>query len=463
MIKRENSIDAKNAVRAAILNHVGDFNAFLKLNGCNAKTNEKYLVTQCPPTPTRAPSTPASTEHSTQTDENFHASIEACAEFLFERGFRAKDIDNLAMMGLRADLGTVAAKSFLSNALSSAAVNAATWICSLALAPVVGPIAAITLGLAFTGYVAYKYGVHAWAAGNTVNREFDRGTRPDGSPRTRFSKVGKAESFHSAIGRETTAEFARTGIRYIVEVSLQLVIGVLGFLGTAPAAGQILSATMGPLGILIGPPTNALMNVVSQCLNGRNGNRSMGPLFGIEIGTKEGDPIRFDSRHLIRNMERLSDHASLRAAKTVFRLATSYRDKFAGAVSAEQRKGMTKSKALQLIFKFMPGPLASGAGGAIALPFGKSTASLLSVATESVSAILGFGNVLAREPVQEQAKLLRTPGPGEAAESGQTEVQKTKSCYRTTAQQINSTDYRPRSYAAEHQPRDGSRSLDQVR
>ena len=331
-----------------------------------------------------------------------------CARGFAKDGWSAHDDEKYADKAWRADLGTTFFQKMLSNAVAYVPMSGAMLAASFLLTPILGPLPTMVVGLGVGLYTAYKWSVHALNAAGKV----DAKVNDEKEGRGRFWNICPSKGLWQALGKETLADVAlRTGPRSLtkaagggIKIGLQTAGAAPGF--TALFGGLILPA----ISAIIGPPTNAAMQVGSKMLHGRNGERSAAPLLGIKLEKKnDGDKktkarIYADHEARTRNAGRLAKSGAHRFFSMAKKMAPEYRRSFGDAYRAEKQEGM-KGKWRELIFgaNVLPG---GGLGDLVSLagnPTGSEAGNAVNTfGNDATSALTGPGNVFTRKEVADR-------------------------------------------------------------
>jgi hypothetical protein len=412
---------------AAIGGLVGDMDTFLRAHGTTSEAYAEKLAKRRPPGfDLAAERQKNSAAYQSWLRSELDEAIELSAREFQSLGCDANGIAQLSRKAWRSDLGTVWVKGLFSNAAAYGLVSAVSLALTIPLGLVLGPLPMIAVTLGLSVFATYKWAVHALPAGTTVANALDASKRPDGTSRQRFSKTCVPGKLRTAVGRELAADLlGRTGPRLAITTPLRVLATTLDLLGVATSFASILGTyVIGPVAAIIGPPTNASMQVVSKVLDARKGGRTMAPLCGISLD--EDGRIAFDPKQPRSNLERLARPGYARAGSTCAHLASEYVRGFPGAVKAEKKKGMTVDKKFELICGGNTlGPLAAAGAGLAATHLGTVAGPVMNTVGKFVSTAMGASNVATRGNVHKNSRVIThlkesekskaPPSPGPAA------------------------------------------------
>jgi hypothetical protein len=398
----------RSAVRAAISRHCGNIETFLRAQKRRNVTIEAYaegLAHRHPPTPEQQ--VKGSAAYWQWLGSEWNAAIDRSTDVFVSMGFGPGDIDALAKRAWHSDLGTTFLKSLFSNMVSTGVVSALVLAVTIPASFVLGPIPVIALTVFLTIAASVKYGRHAWASGSQMGVQLDKSRNRDGQSRERFGQFANPASTWQALKRESLAELARTGIRFAILTPLQVAAALVTAIGAATTAATVLGLVMGPVGALIGPPTSALAQVASQCINGRRKDRSMAGLFGITLGEDSG-AIDFNAETPKRNVQRLCGSALARSARSLANLLSIYFRHFPGEFK-DQRGKKTLEKDIQLATNGSLTTSISAVAETASLYAGAG-APFVALAGQVVSTAAGFAYMGTRKTLQSTLKIFDRPG-----------------------------------------------------
>ena len=327
----------------------------------------------------------------------FDAAIEQSAARLTAQGLTCTDVENLARSARRADSGAAFLKAVTTNAASSMLVNLAVLAVTIPLSFVLSPIPLIVVSLSLSLALAWRFGMHAWAAGGTMAKLLDKSCNSRGFERRRFGKAAAPDAVRGAISQEATAEGVRTITRVVADFPRQLCTLLSGVLNIGAGWLPIFSAALAPVAALAGPLSNGLMEVVSVGISKRDNRYTLAPLFGICANA--GKAITFDADALDDNRLRLRDPEARRAVSTIRRMAGIYCKHFSAEVKRERASGSNRAKLKELVLGGLATtPVMMGAAGSVASMAG-SMAPLVKLAAGTTVPVLAGSLHVAKRPV----------------------------------------------------------------
>jgi len=381
-----------NAVADAVRAHAGTLETVLRASGMSV--DEIHELSEA---------------ETTSLQRELDAAINQSASHLIAQRWACADVDDLARNAWRADSATAFLKALTTNAVSSLAVNLAVLAVTIPLSFVISPLPLIVVSLGLSLALAWRFGMHAWAAGGAMGKLLDKSRNSRGFERQRFGQAAAPDTVRGAISQEATAEGVRTITRVLADSPRQVSTFLSSVLNIGAGILPIFSAALAPIAALAGPLSNGLMELVSLRISKRDKRYTLATLFGIHVTAEK--TITFDVETLEENQTRLKEPKTRRVINTIRRMAGLYRTHFFAEVKREKALGPTPAKRKEL---FLGGlamtPVMTGAAGSVASMAGSLSPFVKLAASATVPVLAGTLHVAKRPALAEALSRRKTSG-----------------------------------------------------